>query len=293
MSTTEIYAATTCPEPGVYENVPHEEYHSWNAINASGLKNIARSPAYYKHEREHPTPPTDAMILGTAQHAALMEPDKFKKIYVPVAGGSGLTKRKVEAEKRGQVALKDSDYQAVLDIVEAMKRHETAWGLIKAPENKIELSCVVDMAAPSGAVVRCRWRPDIVDPVEGLLIDLKSSAAAHRDTFPGQAQRYGYHTSAAFYWDCCDALAAYDEEKYGWMRQIYAYLFIVWEKTPPHEPILYRATERFMDAGRMEYRTLLDIYARCLTKNEWPAYPLGDVPLDLPEWYYRQKERGY
>ena len=275
-----------CPEPGVYEDVPFDEYLRWDAISASGLKNIKRSPRYFKWEKEHPGGSTPAKDFGTACHCALMEPVRWKRSYEALPPGSGVTAVVKAAKARiincGKIPMKPADYQAVLDIVESMKDHEIAWATIRAPDNKIEVSMIWDMATPSGVVVRCKMRPDITDPITKVLVDLKSSKAAHEHSFPYEVENWGYHISAAFYLDGCEALKMPMDE----------YLFIAWEKTPPYEPILFRSIDRMLEAGREDYRKLIDVYGNCLTKDVWPAYPTGIVPLDLPGKYYYRKERG-
>lgn len=74
-------------EPGIYYDMPEEEYHSDWSLSASGLKNLIVSPLCYWIN--HPMNPsyepvrTDAMDIGTAWHKYVLEgKDAFDKIYV-------------------------------------------------------------------------------------------------------------------------------------------------------------------------------------------------------------------
>src|SRR5690606_39465824 len=62
-------------------SMSNEEYHSLpDSISKSGLDLIARSPAHYRYaERREPT---RAMVIGTAIHAAILEPDVFATEYL-------------------------------------------------------------------------------------------------------------------------------------------------------------------------------------------------------------------
>ena len=63
-------------KPGFYYQMPFEEYAAVPALNGSSLLHLRRSPMKYKHELDNPTPPSPAMILGTATHRLILEPDR-------------------------------------------------------------------------------------------------------------------------------------------------------------------------------------------------------------------------
>lgn len=80
-------AATSVPtiKPGVYYDLPAHVYHASPALSNSGLKLLAIDPLEFWHqivnpERE-PSPSTPSQDLGTALHAAVLEPDTFLKRY--------------------------------------------------------------------------------------------------------------------------------------------------------------------------------------------------------------------
>jgi len=57
------------------------EYHALTAIGHSSIVKAMRSPAHYKEAVDNPKAPTPAMELGTAVHAAILEPENFRKEY--------------------------------------------------------------------------------------------------------------------------------------------------------------------------------------------------------------------
>lgn len=62
-------------EPGIYK-LSNEEYHDQEALNKSGLVQLSKSPAHFNEWYNAPNEePTNAMVIGTATHTAILEPD--------------------------------------------------------------------------------------------------------------------------------------------------------------------------------------------------------------------------
>lgn len=76
-----------CPthfEPGRYENLPNEVYHSANGISSTQLKDVRISPMYYygRHiAKTIPREQNDAMLRGTIIHSYVLEPEKFESEF--------------------------------------------------------------------------------------------------------------------------------------------------------------------------------------------------------------------
>lgn len=73
-------------EPGVYYDLPNSEYHGGAGINKGLLDVVARSPMHAKAlldtANDNDREPTPAMVLGTALHTLVLEPEKFADEYV-------------------------------------------------------------------------------------------------------------------------------------------------------------------------------------------------------------------
>ena len=70
--------------PGIYKDIPIEEYHSAPGISSSGISLILKSPRKYWHEyvsdnRSRESSP--AQVLGSLVHTICLEPDTFEKRY--------------------------------------------------------------------------------------------------------------------------------------------------------------------------------------------------------------------
>jgi len=75
------------PSPGIYFGMPEEEYHAAPALSSSGIRNLLISPLdFWTNSYLNPAfvdEKTDAMVLGTAFHRRLLEPERFAAMYGP------------------------------------------------------------------------------------------------------------------------------------------------------------------------------------------------------------------
>ena len=69
------------PVDGVYLGVPADEYRAFDAISRSDLLLCQKSLRQFKFSKDNPSPPTDPMIIGSAFHCLVLEPDEFHKRY--------------------------------------------------------------------------------------------------------------------------------------------------------------------------------------------------------------------
>lgn len=74
-----------CPAPGVYAGMSESEYHSAQALSASGMKSLAISPLhfYHRHIARSSNEDTAAMRLGRLVHCRLLEAHRFSGVYAP------------------------------------------------------------------------------------------------------------------------------------------------------------------------------------------------------------------
>jgi hypothetical protein len=72
-------------QEGIYFGMPAAEYHAAPGLSHSGMLDLGVSPLRYWHRHINPArppeEPTPAMRLGTAIHAAILEPSAFRARY--------------------------------------------------------------------------------------------------------------------------------------------------------------------------------------------------------------------
>ena len=64
------------------------------------------------------------------------------------------------------------------------------------------------------------------------------------------------------------------------------FLWLAVEKRPPHCVRVLEPEEPDLEEGRRQYRRALDAYADSMRTGEWPGYPVGIDPINLPRWGY-------
>lgn len=271
------------PDPGIYRGVPMEIYQSWDAASASRLSDVKHAPAvaWYRMTAP-PSEPTAAMAYGTACHAAILEPDLFRQTYVrrpPGHPNSTAYKAARDAlEADGLVLLTDDQMDGCLAAQKAALGHCLLGGLLRVKGLDRELSVVADLVTLSGIPVRCKVRPDLIDSVSRIIVDVKTTTNARADAMARTIWDLAYHRSAALYLDVCRA-AGIDVD---------CYLYFAIEKDPPFLTCLYQLEGPALEVGRQEVSVLLDAYGRCQTRGEWPGLAGGVVPLGLPGWAYNR-----
>jgi hypothetical protein len=124
------------------------------------------------------------------------------------------------------------------------------------------------------AELDCKGRLDRLCESHPVVVDLKTAADAGADEFARAAGRYQYHHQAAFYQHGCEACGLGERPM----------VFIVVESEPPHGVALYQLDRDAIDAANYRIDRLLEQFAECRERDDWPAYPLEVQPLSLPTW---------
>lgn len=287
---------TSLPSVGLHKGVPMDDYLGLSeAVSASGLEMIRRSPMQYRHDQQHPTESTPAMERGTALHMAVLEPDLFADSYVTLDRCEGQTQSGSRCRYSGAVyrlgssfcrthdpdkgapmdvsVLKADDMADVQGMAASIHSHPRARSILEGGGGT-ELTGVFE--DPETGVL-CRFRPDRLVDRAGLLVDVKTTRDAAPWAFPADAERRGYFRKLAFYRRGLQAL--------GWKYQGAAVIAV--ESTAPYDLICYLVDEGDLDTADREVSRLLRIYADCMESDDWPGYQTaedGFATLERPAW---------
>jgi hypothetical protein len=275
---------TTTPTPGIYHNVPADEYFAWRAVNNSSLTYLARSPMHYRYQP--PMDATAAMWFGTLGHCGVLEPEALKERYdiIPdlinekTGKPYGVQTQKYLnhvmefKEKSGREVATKSDFTDMLRIVTAVHGNEFARQYL-CPRGKSEV-CVV-WEDPDSRVL-CKARCDKWDGV-ATICDLKTTKDA--SDFERSIAKFAYHRQAAFYSDGM-TVATGTPHRFG---------IVAVEKTEPFGCRGGFMSQAAVAQGRREYKRLLLQLAECRLKNEWPGYTDPDE-WTLPAWAIETEE---
>lgn len=276
----------------IRSRVPAEEYRALEALNISRLKELKRSGLHYQHRLTNPitTPP---LVLGTAAHCAVLEPERFSRQFAVWSRRSETTGNlcprngqhweKFKAENAGKEIITEDECNTALTIAAAVRGDACAAPYLETGEPEVVLTWECDLDDAFKRVmpnpIDCKGRVDWITHRDGVtyLIGLKSARDARPLIFGTQAARLSYHLQWAFYFDGYQAITGKPPK----MREI------VVESAAPHDVVVFDIPEDVIHQGRDEYRALLAHLRQCEERGEWLGAANGtEQVLTLPSWAY-------
>ena len=285
--------------------MPFRDYLAYPGMNASGLRQMIKSPLHYQHEHQHPSVSTASMNLGTCVHGLVLEgeevyhvmPPEFKrragKAYDAWRGGlpadAIILNKKEEAQVLGMahgIRSNPDARQVFAGLLECpyVTEHNVLWN---HPQHNVP----------------CKARLDLVIPTpEGYLnvVDIKTtSGGADASNFGNAIARYDYHMQAAWYFMAAAQEFGIDEEElfdpqlldeewYDLPR--HRFYYIVVESSAPYAVAVYELDPQSLESGRADCNEMLDLYMDCKKKDYWPSYGHSEdgIPMiGLPRWKRR------
>ena len=259
------------------------DYHAAPGASASRLKQFQRSAAHMRYAMDNPQEPTQAMIIGSATHSAILEPVLFAKEWGRLPEGDGRSKAVKEAKAElitqfgvGQV-LKPDVYDNILAMRDSVLDNALPLDLLDGADTEVSHYW-------TESDVECKARIDAI-PAEGsvwdnCIVDIKTTANGSPEEFRRSCFNFGYHIQAAHY------LTAAARDRF---------IFIVVERDAPHCVAIYELDDDALYLGRETREFLLGQWALCEAEeaaggpDAWPGFPCEEIQeLSLPGWAYTQ-----
>lgn len=275
----------TVIEPGIYPNMPVEEYAALPGMRQSVLKAFNIDSEEGREVMTNGRDDTEALLEGTALHTAAIEPGRFAhdfEVWQKVEGkaGAAFENDRKAALSRG-VSLYRSDW-GIEAMVEALRKHPQSSALFGASGlvgGLAEVSLAFDIDG-----VPCKYRADGLFPENGVLVDIKSTSCDLRTySVEGEAATYGYYFQAAFGLRGLRALYPGVER---WRA------FTVWVgKKRPHKVRVTEMGETAWAVGDYLVDAAWATYRRCVHSGDWTAYPHVDE-LIPPSFLIKQMEEA-
>lgn len=283
--------------PGFHDGIPAEMYHGdccdTPSLSASGAHKLSSdsaarfwydsylNPAYVREQKK-------AFDIGHAGHLMMLEPEKFAGKITVVDADDWKTKAAQGARDDAYAADKIPLLPKDVAMVEAMRRalfaHPMA-GELFASKGVAERS-LFWRDRQTGIWLKCR--PDFMPAHRRIIVDYKTAVSANPDDLPRVISELGYHQQAAWYMDGYEAVFGNAPEKF-W--------FVVQEKKAPYLVTIFALDEAALDVGRDRNREAIDLFARCLSRNEWPGYRNPATPdrdtafmLNITQWAHIQHQ---
>lgn len=258
----------------IHENMPQDEYFAIEAASNSGLKKVRRSPAHFKNP-ESDSGTSRAMVIGSATHAAILEPEHFARHYLVAEADDRVSAyyKGLAKDVGGDRVLTRPEHRRIVGMQSAAYRNKR-FAAYMASLGRAELS-VVSTDPVTGIQVKCRfdWKGDGLNA-----FDLKTCQDARANEFARSIGSYGYYMQIPFY------AAVWEWETGERMNCSRDFPIVALEGDSPHGCVLHDLDEIALELGRKHFREALDTYARCLDKGEWPAYEEESVMTSVPAW---------
>lgn len=262
-------------------DVENERYHRALGVGSSMLKTLAQQSALHLHAKmtrpQEVSAATQATLdFGTMVHAAALEPDVYKQLYVaePAFGrkaGTTIAAQKAEwaNTQQGKRIASQQDMQKAEAMSHAIHTHPYAKALLRGGL-KEKSAWWVDKETS----LCCKFRPDCVSANGKFIVDIKTTVDVSKNAFMRQADNLMYHLQAAHYLQGARATGLAPDAKF---------VFVAVEKTAPFAVVVYEPSDLFLSLGEDWRRYCMKRYAECKKSDVWPG-PEEAQQLDPPSW---------
>lgn len=280
-------------ETGLHPRLARDAYEAIDALNQSTIKVAYDQSLHHAHwQHTHPSPSTDAQLEGNALHTLILEPEFFDARFaaMPVnPKGDRLSRRTGEGEKAwsafdsehpGKHPIKPGRIEELRRIAESVRNHRGARELIERAAYR-EVTAVWEHPMYG---FPCKGQIDLLTVWNGwsVIADLKSCLDASPRGFARAVSNYSYMIQAHWYTEGLAEIARADRR----------FMFIAFEKDPPHAVCIHELSAELMVEARFRCNRISSLWDQCRRSNSWPGYPtepqiVAGAPWDMT---YRREE---
>tara|TARA_R100000231_G_scaffold37929_1_gene33234 strand:+ start:1874 stop:2728 length:855 start_codon:yes stop_codon:yes gene_type:complete len=277
--------------PMALNKLSNAEYHALDYVSKSHLDLVDKSPFHYWDRYINPDSvipePTKQMIIGSALHALVLEPDVFKTEFIveavntpkrPTATQRNAKKPsnqtldaiaywdEFDEKAKGKKLISIDDYERLTIMKKRIFDHPAASTILN-------MSGVVEQSyhwkdSQSGEL--CKSRPDFHTDDGTLIVDLKTTSDASELGFQKSVHNFRYHVQAGFYLRS--------------IKEAQQFVFIAVESKPPYLVAVYNASTDMINAGNRVADKNLATIAQCRKTGKWTGYSEEITTLDLPHY---------
>lgn len=265
-------------------DLSNEDYHADKSyISRSAILDFMKSP--YTYWAKHLNPdrpkkePTDAMILGSAFHTLILEPNLFDEtylvkpeaVYLKVVGRKQFDDYKKLLEKyenSNKILLTAETGRTLAFMQNKLLFSPEAVELIK--NARIENSFFWQ-DKDSGLLLKCR--PDALH--DNIIVDLKTCNDASPRAFQNSMMAGGYHIQGAMIRDGVEAIEG---------RRINNVINICVETKYPYNMGIYIIDEFALEEGERKYKQICMELKELRETNVYQDY--GVQTISLPKWAF-------
>ncbi len=270
----------------IIENLPAQAYHSEDAVGSSLIRKLQTSTPMHALAMLATPIASPAMALGTALHAAILEPQNDLAQAVVQPDIDKRTKAGKEehaifaAQNIGRCIITQEQAQQLEGMVSACSKD---WRIKHALSTckKREVSVFGSIAG-----FAAKARLDAFNG-HGMVLDLKTTRDLACD-FEKSIANFGYGLQAAWY---REVLCSVFQTEGRLMPDDFFFVFLVVETAYPHGTAVYRMSDEVMDCYSDRIIELQKLWWKCKAEDNYPGWPQDAVvDIGLPAWAMKKLE---
>jgi len=283
-------------EPGIYENVSAEEYHSdpcdRPSLSASIAKTIilqSEAHAWLEHPKlgGEPWEASERMDMGSLGHALMLRQNR-KVSLIPFKDyktNEAKALRK-SAREQGAIPILEDKLPGAKEAADRLRdRLKLKYGVELSGMS--EVTVIWDEETEDGELVRCRSQMDHVLLDAALIIDLKMTDDASPDATERTISQLGYQIQGAAY------VSAIEHAIPALAGRVAFELFCC-EAFKPYAVTRADFAGSMRELGRQKWKRAVNKWAKALRTNHWPDYPSETLHVEAKPWQLsREAERTY
>lgn len=264
---------------GYFNGISNADYHGGEGVSKTTLDHIEQSPAQVPWSKAAPEDKDkqDALNMGDAMHALLLEPVRFTEEYLVVtqpverrsnSGKAHWAAIEAEAKAENKSIILPDDHKKLILMRDSVMAHPEARALMEL-EGDAEPSLYW---TDEETGLLCRCRPDKAITKINSMVDVKTTADMAK--FWRSVVDYRYYVQDPFYSE-------------GWRNVLgtaperFLFLVVSTSINCGRYPVrVIELSPGYKDIGARAYRRNLRTYAECQANNSWP----GIETLNAPEW---------
>lgn len=269
----------------------NKDYHSdTTAISKSRLAKMSVCPQYFKWCEDNPQEPSEDLIVGSAFHKLVLEPDTFGQEFVVMPIIDRRTKQGKELYEQfvlsseGRSVITQDQYDTICAMRDSVLSNKYAVALLKGVH---EQSFYTE---DEFTKERVKARPDCYRNVQDRIVitDLKSCRSAISEDFMRDVVKFSYDLQAYMYSMIISNVMKVPQENVD-------FVFIAVEKKPPYMINILQADQFVLERGEALFREYIGKYHECKETNHW--YGLNGAygvinNLSLPNYLLKEVIKG-
>ena len=239
--------------PGIYENLPYEEYAAIPAYRSHDLTSVIKCPYTWKYQKD--LEPSPALLEGRVQHTVFLEHHKFAEEFVIQPNIDRRTKAgKAEYEDfSASIGNRTAITQDLYDT--CMERRSVVTDYIPKETDKVECTLIFEWF---GQPFKCRM--DWYD--NQYIWDLKTCRDASPRGFRTAINTFRYYQQAAYYLSGARLCGLKAEKFY----------FLAVEKQSPYPYGVYTLSDEAIAFGDARNEQAIAIAQQCFDSGEWMPF---------------------